>query len=318
MKIRLISFSKASRKNTNLSLTKQKVVMFPPSLSELHQKLINHEAKLLSYGSASTYPISANYANNRHLSNQQNNNQCSNQPWHNSQSSNQSRTPRPYLGRCQICGVQGHSAKRCSQFNTAPQSAQKPLLPTPPYPPSPWLPRANLATANSSQPWVLDTGATHYITSDLTNLSLHQPYNGGQEVIVGNGNGLPITHTGFASLPSNNKPLSLTNVLYVPDIKKNLISVYRLCNANKVFVEFFPAHFQVKDLTSGAPLLQGRTNEELYEWPITQSAAAFYATPTVKASFSDWHSRLGHPALPILKFILLKYSLPFICFFTLF
>lgn len=49
---------------------------------------------------------------------------------------------------------------------------------------------------------------------------------------------------------------------------------------------------------------------ELYEWPIVQSPPApFFDVPSVKTSLSNWHSRLGHPSIPILKTILSKFSL---------
>ena len=103
--------------------------------------------------------------------------------------------------------------------------------------------------------WIFDSGTTHHITSDLNNLALHQPYNGGEDIIIADGSSLPVTHSGSLSLPSLTRDLALKNVLCVPDIYKNLISVYRLYNANQVSVEFFPACFQVKDLSTGAPLL---------------------------------------------------------------
>lgn len=37
----------------------------PPTLTELHEKLINQEAKLLSSSQVSSFPITANYTNNR-------------------------------------------------------------------------------------------------------------------------------------------------------------------------------------------------------------------------------------------------------------
>ena len=87
--------------------------------------------------------------------------------------------------------------------------------------------------------------------------------------------------------------------------------MYRLCNHNKVSVEFFPSYFQVKDLSSGIPLLHGRTSKELYEWPVVNAAAvSYFATPTVKTTLSDWHSRLGHPSLSILKNLLSTFALP--------
>ncbi|XP_019096656.1 PREDICTED: uncharacterized protein LOC109130952 [Camelina sativa] len=42
----------------------------------------------------------------------------------------------------------------------------------------------------------LDSGATHHITSDLCNLSLHQPYSGDDTVIIGDGSGEGSTHGG--------------------------------------------------------------------------------------------------------------------------
>ena len=54
------------------------------------------------------------------------------------------------------------------------------------------------------------------------------------------------------SIPILSKTRKIDNVLCASAVNKNLIYVYHLCNANKVFVEFFPAHFQVKGLRSGA------------------------------------------------------------------
>ena len=60
---------------------------------------------------------------------------------------------------------------------------------------------------NLSQPsslsnslWFVDFGATNHITSNLNNLSLHAPYNGGDKVAIGNGKTLPISHVGYNNL----------------------------------------------------------------------------------------------------------------------
>lgn len=92
---------------------------------------------------------------------------------------------------------------------------------------------------------------------------------------------------------------------------KKLIYVYRICNANKVSVEFFHAHFQVNDLSSGARLLQGQTKGDLYEWPKPNLSPSAYATyPNTKATLSRWHNRLSHSSLSTLKFVVSKFSLP--------
>ncbi|CAA7050341.1 unnamed protein product [Microthlaspi erraticum] len=295
----------------------------PPSLTEIHEKLINHEAKLqTALMPSSSTPVSANVATHRGSNNNNNfrrqnhsNNNRGNQTWQQQQQfqpHQDNYPPRGYQGRCQICGVHGHSARRCSQINLS--GGFLGTQPRPQQPTSaPWQPRANLAstpTYNANN-WVMDSGATHHLTTDLSNLSLHQPYLGGEEVTIADGTNLHISHTGSSQLPTLSKPLTLTDVLYVPDLKKNLISVYRLCNANRVSVEFFPASFQVKDLSTGARLLQGKTKDELYEWPVTPKPIfSLAASPTPKTDLSSWHSRLGHPSPLILQTLVAQFHLP--------
>lgn len=87
--------------------------------------------------------------------------------------------------------------------------------------------------------------------------------------------------------------------------------MYHLCNTNQVSVEFFPAHFQVRDLNTGARLLKGRTKHGLYEWPVDSTTpTTFYASPIPKTSLYLWHARLGHPSIPVLKSIVSQFSLP--------
>lgn len=111
-----------------------------PSISELHEKLLNYKVKLQSKTVATaTTPIMANVANYRG-SNQRNNNhnnnnfQCQNrsndnhsqhQTWQQQQfSAPGGQPPCGYQGLCQFCGVQGHSARRCPQLQNVASSAQ--------------------------------------------------------------------------------------------------------------------------------------------------------------------------------------------------
>lgn len=84
-----------------------------------------------------------------------------------------------------------------------------------PMPPPQWNPQAHHTSASPSDAgsWLLDSGASNHIATDLANLSLHMPYQGEDDVMIGNGTSLNITHTDLSSLPSNSRPLSLTNNL---------------------------------------------------------------------------------------------------------
>ncbi|GKV37975.1 hypothetical protein SLEP1_g45934 [Rubroshorea leprosula] len=80
--------------------------------------------------------------------------------------------PAPII--CQLCGTPGHSARTCSLF----QTQQGPL--------------ASMATSSVGSPdtWLLDSGASHHVTTDLANLALHSEYHGPDELQIGDGTGL--------------------------------------------------------------------------------------------------------------------------------
>lgn len=82
----------------------------PISLDELHEKLINRENTLsVSVVMVPTFLVTANVT---HFNQQQSR---SNSAPHGGYSGSQGgfKQQRLYLGRCQICGVKEHEAKRC-------------------------------------------------------------------------------------------------------------------------------------------------------------------------------------------------------------
>ncbi|KAI4338296.1 hypothetical protein L6164_016638 [Bauhinia variegata] len=93
--------------------------------------------------------------------------------------------------------------------------------------------------------WYIDSGASHHPTSDINNISIHSEYTRDDQVVVGNDMTLPITHTSTSSIDYS---LSLKNVLHVPHITKNLLSISKLTKDNNVFLEFHPNHCLVKNL----------------------------------------------------------------------
>lgn len=56
-------------------------------------------------------------------------------------------------------------------------------------------------------PWHLDRGATHHLTPYIVNLCMAEECHGGDQVQVGNGQGLQILHSGNTIYSNLNKNL---------------------------------------------------------------------------------------------------------------
>ena len=160
----------------------------------------------------------------------------------------------------------------------------------------------------ASSTWLLDSNAAHHVTIDLNNLNLHAPYDDLDDIVIDDGIGLHITHSGLTFLSTPSHSFTLQNVLCVPNLKQNLISISQFCKSNQSSVEFLPSSFHVKDLQTGAILLHDHTKDGIHEWS-TKPSTSIIAFSGVKASPSDWHHRLGHPSTHILRHFVSKYKL---------
>lgn len=101
----------------------------------------------------------------------------------------------------------------------------------------------------ANQLWYVDSGASHHVTASSPNLMQEVPIHGQEHVFQGNGHGLPIKSIGSAFFPApsySNVQLHLNNLLLVPSITKNLVSVSQIAKDNCVYFEFHPFHCFVK------------------------------------------------------------------------
>ena len=215
------------------------------SFEELHDKLIDYESYLKREESRNNASITANaarfsqpkYGNQGKKHNPSYSNNQSSGPgqrqttlWTNNNAGS-NKGPHPYANViCQFCDKKGHTARVC-------RSAKRIMS----------QPTANLTTTTSggthNSNWLLDSEASHHVTSDFNNLSLYQPYDGPDDIVIGDGTGLHIIHTGSSKLSIPSKNFSLANVLCVPSMHQNLISVSQFCKTNQTSIEFFPSFF---------------------------------------------------------------------------
>ncbi|KAL3516301.1 hypothetical protein ACH5RR_023203 [Cinchona calisaya] len=167
--------------------------------------------------------------------------------------------------RCQICDKPRHVAKNCwHRYNQAYQSQQ-----------------ANQALVAfnpkelQSNTWFPDTGAWAHMTNDSGKLTSLVPYNGPDKICVGNDELLDISHIGSTTLDVGQKQLSLSNVLVVPNIKHNLLSVSQLTSDQPYKFEFSYDGFLIKDRNTKAMIARNKRQGGLYALQPVQAFAMF-------------------------------------------
>ncbi|KAI5344101.1 hypothetical protein L3X38_011978 [Prunus dulcis] len=148
------------------------------------------------------------------------------------------------------------------------------------------------------------------MTANATSLPNAQPYTGTNQIIVGNGNMLTITHVGNTTLTGLRKSLHLNEVLCVPAIRKNLLSIRRFCCDNDCFFELDANGFRVKDNKTETVLLTGCSSDGLYHIQTAPHIARQIAYYGQRTTQEVWHARLGHPSHSVLTTLLNKYHLP--------
>lgn len=181
---------------------------------------------------------------------------------------------------CNFCEIPGHHTNECRklmrflktnnvQVNSTSQAHNS-------------QPMANIASLNRSaaQPWLFDSGASHHVTGDINNLQHFSDYGGPDEINIGDGTGLKISHIGNSTLVHQDKSFVLDNILCAPSIKSNLVSVSKFFQSNNVSLEFFPFHFIVKDLRTGALLLRGENINDVYCIPSSINPRVNHTTKT--------------------------------------
>ena len=153
----------------------------------------------------------------------------------------------------------------------------------------------------SGQEWYPDSAASAHITNKSSQLHSSEPYIGNDQVIVGNGDFLPITHVGFIALHTpQGTMLPLDDVLACPEITKNLLSVSKLTKDYPCEFTFDSDHVFVKAKVTKAVITQGRRLKDLYMLKDARFQV-FYSNRQQATSDEVWHQRLGHPHKDILQ-----------------
>ena len=131
-----------------------------------------------------------------------------------------------FQGKCYNCGNTGHKSSDCrfpkkkNQANVVENIARD----VGDMNLSAIISEVNLVGSNPKE-WWIDTGATRHVSFDKKMFSSFEPVENGEKMYMGNSATSEVKGQGKVILKmTSGKELTLNNVLYVPEIRKNLVS----------------------------------------------------------------------------------------------
>ncbi|CAA7061254.1 unnamed protein product [Microthlaspi erraticum] len=159
-----------------------------------------------------------------------------------------------------------------------------------------------------SDAWIIDSGASSHVCSDLAMFSELTPV-ASVTVTLPNGTRVPITHTGTIHITDS---LILYDVLHVPAFHFNLISVSCLVRTLLCSAHFYPTCCFIQELSQGLMIGRGKLLHNLYVLDTPTHTTSSSSLPSFCGSVlvddNVWRQRLGHPSLPTMQ--KLKAALP--------
>lgn len=141
-----------------------------------------------------------------------------------------------YGGLCQICNKSNHMAWVCSKRGNFAYSATS--LTDPP---------SSMSIIDTTDSWWIDSRASQHLTPQVQCLSQPQSYSGTGTILVRNGSTLPISHIGSSTIQHSIGSIPLHNVLCVPSLTRNLISIQKFSPDNRCFSLLDDSGFRAKD-----------------------------------------------------------------------
>ncbi|XP_043725636.1 uncharacterized protein LOC122672203 [Telopea speciosissima] len=151
--------------------------------------------------------------------------------------------------------------------------------------------------ASSSSPWVIDSGASSYMTGKPNLCSSFTQSAVPSRISIADGSFIPVT--GHEDIPLSSD-LSLSDVLHVPKLPPNLLSISQLTKTLNCSITFHPSHCVIQDLATKMTIGGGHEKGDLYYFDLASTSTAAVATSS-GVSPLHWHYRLGHPSLSMLR-----------------
>lgn len=190
--------------------------------------------------------------------------------------------------KCYRCGKKGHRIKNCKvkMDNTSCVNENEVLVTT----------TENVFTANSNQIWVVDSGASSHMCTQLS-LFTHIDKSQSGKVRLADDKAVDVKGIGKVSMTvkvnGHESKIGLLNTLYVPDLRCNLISTSKLTdNGCKVVMK----GKNVTITRKGVIVLEGYKRENIY---VVNTDKNIKDIVNIVRKYDEkdielWHKRYGH------------------------
>ena len=159
--------------------------------------------------------------------------------------------------------------------------------------------------SNVHYSWIIDSGATDHMTGSSKIFSSYKPCARNKKIKITDGSLSAIAGKGSVFISPS---LTLHNVLHVPNLSCNLLSISKITHDHQCQVNFYPSYCEFQELTSRRTIGNAREIGGLYfledgsksRKPITSTCFE-----SILVASSDeimlWHYRLDHPSFQYLK-----------------
>ena len=191
---------------------------------------------------------------------------------------------------CHYCGNRGHIAPHCA-LRALDRFPNQPTTFAPGYP------KPRHGTSSSTSPdlasceWVLDSGATDHMTCERDILTNYVRFPEPTNVMFGNGSSERALGRGQVQIETSCGTLHLRDVMYVPSLVSNLLSVRALAaTGHSLGID---EHSSVFEIGHGGGLIGTATLwDGIYLLDVPRVHAA--STAVRESVAMRWHRKLGH------------------------
>lgn len=214
---------------------------------------------------------------------------------------NSSAKRKAKKGPCNWCRIPGHYEKECRKKLAG--ESRRPAIPETHVTSS--KPTVLLARVTRDpklkDSWYLDSGASDHVTYGRSLFTSYENRTSNATLVVGNDTTCAIVGSGSVQLQSNKGELIiLQNVLYVPMMIKNLISLSKLLATDEVEAKFDTTRCKLLKSSNLKVLAEAHVFDNLYRFQLRPVCAVPTVQVTARARTDRvdttmlWHARLGH------------------------